>query len=369
MIQGARAHVAHVADAEVLGLDVLVQTTGDDGTVGLHTAQELGRIHTVRVVGSRERVGRQTVVCHQFDTECCECSLESLAHGQMFLETLLNTTVGKDRLQRDVHCLNQLYSRGGKVAGTLLLIGLHDGDPSRPLAVVAWHRSLAVLGGLQSTGTSHRHTESRRNRESLLTASHGKVNIPLGHAEFLAGDGANTIDSDQDLGTHLTDCLGQSLHRSQHTSAGVHMSNSHNLVGLLAESLLHSLYRRTASNLSTNMIDNTAKVFEHITKRIAKIAGVHNQSSLTSFHGVCDNQIPAERSTGSQHKRLSVRCQKNLTSSLQYTRVARDKVGRHMARSDGGHGLEYVIFVLDWARDHEQGTLLFGSHCDILSET
>lgn len=219
----------HVTNAEILGGNLDVETTGGNNAVGSQLGEQVSGSNTLGVVDSGHAVG--SVLQGSGDELQAEIVDELLGLQRSLLvesETLLNT-LGNDLLEGDVEGVDVLDSGGGKVGGLAGLVGVHDGQPAVPVGVVVGNGGLAGLEDLDGAGGDTHDAETGRGTESLLGGGDNDINAPSIHTDLLRADGADTIDNDQGLGGLLVDNIGNALDVRENTGGGIDVSDGDGL--------------------------------------------------------------------------------------------------------------------------------------------
>lgn len=136
---------SHVTNAEILGLDIFVKSSSNDGTVGLDLGEKVGSGHTIGVANSGKSVGRYLGTNRdQRKAHGGDSSLEGETSLAVLEEDVLNS-IGGQLLERHIKGRDEVDSGSGEVRWTTLLVGLHDGKPLLHVSKVAGNLGGSVV--------------------------------------------------------------------------------------------------------------------------------------------------------------------------------------------------------------------------------
>jgi len=294
----------HVAEADVLGSNLLVQTSCEDHTALQQTRkdvrcdQTLGQVHGGHAVSLALGLGSQLGQAQLGDS-----GLDAIRGRGVHGEALAHGA-GGDLAKGSVQGVDKLGGRGGEVRGLLVLVVLHDGEPVGNRSVVGGGRGLARSRGLDGTAGTHHDAQTGRAANGLLAGGNHSIQVPFVECDLLRADTAHTVDNDQSVRADTADDLGNSLDVIEDTGGGIDVSDSDDLVGLLLQGLLDLLEGGAVANRGTKVCNLGAVGLQAVAERVTEVAGVHDEGVFALLDQVGRNQIPTQGTTAGNDEGL-----------------------------------------------------------------
>lgn len=355
---------AHVAEADILGRDGLVDATGEHDAPGSELGEELGALDGLREIDGGHAVGLVVGVGGDLlEAERSDARLDLIRSRLVGRESFLDA-LGDDLGKGGMEGANELGRGSGEVGGLLGLVVLHDGKPVLHRSKVRGGGSLAALEGLDSAAAEHGDGETGRAANGLLRGSDNTVKLPGIKVDLLAGNGADTIDNDEGIGRDPVDELGKVLELAKNTGGGIDVGDGKELVLLLRKGLLDLGELRAAAGLGRDLGNVGAVDLEAVGEAIAKVTGAENESILTRLDQVGGDKIPTKGAGAGQDERLSgrVRGLEQLAQHGQGLAEDSDEARTDMALAVVTHGVKDGIVELDGAGNKEGRVLRLSRH-------
>ena len=174
----------HVAETDVLGGDILVQTSCKDDTALQQTGQDIGRSQTLGEVDSSHAMGlRIRAGSDLLETEVGNGGLDLV--GDLSVLSEAAGDICGDLGEGGVQGVDELGGRGGEVGGLVVLVVHHDGEPLGDGGVVGAGGGLAVLRDLDGAAGGHDDAETGRAADGLLGGGHDGIEVPLVEGDLL----------------------------------------------------------------------------------------------------------------------------------------------------------------------------------------
>ena len=295
----------HVAETDVLGGNLLVQTGCEDDATLQQTGEHIRGQETVRQVDGGHAVGLVLWLSSELgQAQFRDSSLDAVRGLGVDGETL-GQRAGGDLGESGVEGVDELGRRGGEVRGLEVLVVLHDGDPVGHGGVVGSRRGGAGAETVNGARGAHDDAETGWAADGLLAGSHNDIEVPLVESDLFATDTADTVHDDEGLGAHAAHELRDTLDVAEDTSGGVDVGDGQELVGLLLESLFDLLERGTVPDRCLELGGVGAVGLQASSERVGKVTGVEDERILTLLDQVGGHHIPAQGATAGDDEGLS----------------------------------------------------------------
>lgn len=283
----------HVAETDVLGGNLLVQTGCEDDATLQQTREHIGGQETIGQVDGGHAMGlvlrlRSELGQAQFG----DGSLDAVRGLGVDGETL-GQRAGGDLGECGVKGVDELGRRGSEVRGLEALVVLHDGDPVGHGGVVGSRGGGARAETVDGARGAHDDTETGWAADGLLAGSHNDIEVPLVKSDLFAADTAHTVHDDKSLWAHAAHELRHTLDVAEDTGRGVDVGEGEELVGLLLESLFDLLERGTVPDGCLDLGGVGAVGLQASSERVGKVTGVEDERILTLLDQVGGHHIPA----------------------------------------------------------------------------
>ena len=298
-----------MANTDVLGPDVLVDTTGNNHAMRLQKCNDTGRVGNVNggqaVCRHARRVSRHGGQLQAVD----QAVFEPVAHFAMQIPSLGQPLV-EDLSQGHVETVDQLHGRGSEVRTFTSLVVLHDRGPSSQRREVTVH--LAVLAVVE--GVVHEPAATQRDREAcwsangLLGRGQGEVHPPVVELELLAANGAHRIDHEERFWRGVLDELRDGFQIGQHRRRGVNVCDRDSAVLLVCQLLSDQFLRNRLAYIGgAHNVHLGTVAAQAVSKPVGKRPSGHDQHvpvGGSREQEVRGKQVPAQRAGAGKHKGL-----------------------------------------------------------------
>lgn len=208
----------HVAETDVLGGNLLVQTGCEDDATLQQTGEHIRGQETIGQVDGGHTVGLVLGLGSELgQAQFRDGSLDAVRGLGVDGETL-GQRAGGDLGEGGVEGVDELGGRGSEVRGLEALVVLHDGDPVGHGGVVGSRRGGTGAETVDGARGAHDDAETGRAADGLLAGSHDDIKVPLVKSNLLATDTAHTVHDDESLGAHAAHELRHTLDVAEDTS-------------------------------------------------------------------------------------------------------------------------------------------------------
>jgi len=284
----------HMTESDILSSNLLVQTSCEDNAALQQTGEDIWGSQTLRQVHGSHTVSLGIRVRGELlETELGDSSLNLIRGLGVNGETLGHGTRG-DLAEGGVQSVNELGGWGSEVAGLVVFVVLHDGQPLLDGGVVRGGGGLARLSGLESTTGDHDDAQTGWATDGLLGGSHDGIEIPLVEGNLLGTDTADTVDDDEGIGADAAGDLGDTLDVVQDTGGSIDVGDCDDLIGLGLEGLLDFVEGGAVANGGAEVVDVSAIGLQAGTEGVTEVAGVQDESILTTLDQVGGDEVPSE---------------------------------------------------------------------------
>lgn len=295
----------HVAETDVLGGNLLVQTGCEDDTALQQKRQDISGQEALGQVDGSHAVSLVLRLRSKLrQTQLGDGGLDAVRGLGVGGEALRQRARG-DLGQGGMESVDELSGGGSEVRGLEVLVVLHDRQPVGHGGVVGGRRGLAVAEAVDGTGRGHDDAEAGRAADGLLAGGQDDVDVPGVEGDLFTADGADAVDDDEGVGADTADKLGDTLHVTEDTGGGVDVGDGEELVGLLLEGLLDLLERGAVSDGGLELGGVGAVGFQASSERIGEVTGVQDERVLTPLDQVGGDHVPAEGTTAGNDEGLS----------------------------------------------------------------
>lgn len=283
-----------MAESDVLGRDLLVQTTGEDHAALSQARQDVRRSHALGQADRGHGVRLVLGLGGQLgQAQLSNGSLDLVGDLGVDREALGQRLRG-DLGQCGVEGADELGRGGREVRGLVGLVVLHDGQPVGQGCVVGSRRGLARLEAVDGALRHHQDAETGRAADGLLAGGQDDIQVPSVEGNLLGTDTAHAVDDDQRLGADTADELRNGLDVAQHTRRGVNVGDGDDLVLLLLEGLLDLRERGPLTDRGLELSGTHAIGLQAGGERVTEVASVQDEGVLIPLDQVGGHDIPAQ---------------------------------------------------------------------------
>lgn len=295
---------AHVAEADVLGRDLLVQAGRENHAALQQERQDVRRGQALGQADRGHGVRLVLGLCGQLgQAQLGDGGLDAV--GDLGVDgEALRQRLGGDLGQGGVEGADELGRRRREVRGLAGLVVLHDGQPVGHGGVVGQRRGLARLEAVDGALRHHQDAEARRAADGLLAGGQDDVQVPRVEGDLLAADAAHAVDDDQRLRADAAHELRDGLDVAQHARRGVDVRDGDDLVRLLLEGLLDLRERGPLTDRGLELRGAHAVRFQTGGERVAEVARVQDEGVLARLDQVRGHDVPAQGAAAGDDERL-----------------------------------------------------------------